>query len=55
MRRFAALYNSNTNTWSVIFKDDGEEEWYIECPDASTQETARHIADALNRDTVARG
>lgn len=48
MRNYAALYNKHTDTWSVIFQDDLEKEWYIHIPDAGSQDTANGVAESLN-------
>lgn len=48
MRRYAALYNSVTQTWSVIFNDQYEVEWYVDIPDAGGQDQAVKVANALN-------
>lgn len=48
MRKYAPLYNSSSNTWSVIFQDDFEIEWYVQSPDAGSEETTKLLAEALN-------
>lgn len=34
--------------WSVIYKDDDDDCWYVELEDAENIETAHKIAEALN-------
>lgn len=48
MRKYAALYNSEDSSWSLIYKDDTEEAWYIFLRDAGNGETATLLADAMN-------
>lgn len=57
MRKYAAFYNGRKTrnlyhdydgTWMIIFQDEGEEEWYIEVPDAGDKESAIRLVDALN-------
>lgn len=33
MRKYAVLYNSRACTWSVIFKDLHDNEWYVDASD----------------------
>lgn len=63
-RHYSALFNAkrpvdNTidpyikparpdGTWSIIYKEDDEDIWYVELADAEDEETARRIADGLN-------
>lgn len=49
MRRHAPYYDSETDTWGIIFNEDYEQEWYNMRVTVKSQFDARGIADALNR------
>lgn len=48
MRTFAVLYNSDSDSWSVIFRDWGEDEWYVEAGNVGSKENAQILAKAKN-------
>jgi len=47
MRTYAVLYNAYLGAWAVIFKDAGEQEWYI-YQFVASQDIAESITNALN-------
>lgn len=47
MRRYAALYDRDSNTWRIIFQDEGESVWYVEVPDVGNYDTAMLLVGAL--------
>jgi len=49
MRKYAAMYNADEEVWSIIFKDESEDVWFVFLSNAGDQETAKQIASAMSK------
>ena len=47
MRRYAALYNADTDTYSVIFQDDHDNCWFMYQNEIVDKHRAKDIAEAM--------
>lgn len=48
IRKYAAMYNAHTKTWSVVLQDGTELEWYVYVPDAGNESTAKKLTQLLS-------
>lgn len=52
MRKYAPLYDKDRDTWSVIYNDDYDEEWYHYlggCDEQQAHSIANAMTEADNR------
>lgn len=49
MRRFSALYNNERKSYAVIFQDDYDDYWSVYHDNLNGMDTAKEIAEALNK------